>query len=211
MRKGVNSNLKRRKGDVGILPPFLPIYTPILPNSFHQNHQQQKIRHADPAQFIFLLSFPPSRPHSPPQVVATMAKDRRKNTSVMEKLRRAQVLPKCNNACPPLGGPNFIVGGGGGEGGVAAGGGEGEEEEGGDDELSPRRTLRVLLPLLRLLVGLLVLAPGRREEEAAPRVGAKTARLLPAAAASLKMSPQLVVAPLLILSTIVPVSSGGFS
>ena len=139
-----------------------------------------------------------------------MAKDRRKNTSVMEKLRRAQVLPKCNNACPPLGGPNFIVGGGG-EGGVAAGGGEGEEEEGGDDELSPRRTLRVLLPLLRLLVGLLVLAPGRREEEAARRVGAKTARLLPAAAASLRMSPQLVVAPFLIFSTIVPVSSGGFS
>jgi len=133
-----------------------------------------------------------------------MAKDRRKKTSVIEKLNRAQVLPKCNKACPPLGGPNFIVGGGGG--------GEGEGEEGGDDELSPRRTLRVLLLLLLLLELLLMLDVGRGRREAACRVGAATKfgaaapRLLPAAAASLR-SPQLVIAPLLILPIIVPVSS----
>jgi hypothetical protein len=49
----------------------------------------------------------------PPHVVATRAKDRRRNTSVMEKLIKAQVLPKCNKACPPFGGPNLAAGGGG--------------------------------------------------------------------------------------------------
>ncbi len=52
----------------------------------------------------------------------------------MEKLNRAQALPKCNKACPPLGGPNFIAE----EGGGVTGGGEGEEEEDDDDELNLR-------------------------------------------------------------------------